>query len=170
MGENIIWGESNAVVFSNSVSLLIIKDISSSFRSSDCVYSYPSFTQVIGAHTEKYADYFDICAAIVGYVPNVGVHVKENRLSTIVIDATELIQNHLLPNMNGDVSNERLGVDSFFPAAGWTCGNLSDGGIPLILGFDQLPSVSTDNLKAFCAAFGTTGAGEGCCFVSITST
>ncbi len=118
--------------------------------------------QVIGARTEKYADYFDICAAIVGYVPNIGVHVRENRLPTIVIDATELIQNHLLPNMNGNL-DERLGLDSFFPAAGWTCGNLSDGGIPLILGFGQLPSVSTDNLKAFCAAFGTTGAGEHHC-------
>merc|ERR1712194_677033 len=43
-------------------------------------------------------------------------------------------------------------------AMGWVCGNLSDGGIPLILGFDSLPAVSNEtNLKAFCAAFGTTG-------------
>jgi predicted aconitase len=40
---------------------------------------------------------------------------------------------------------------------GWLSGNMSDGCIPLILGFDLLPSVSRDNLKAFCAAFGTTG-------------
>ncbi|KAL7542739.1 hypothetical protein ACHAXR_012021 [Thalassiosira sp. AJA248-18] len=134
-GENIIWGESNAVVYSNSV---------------------------IGARTEKYADYFDICAAIVGCVPNVGVHIEENRAPTIVIDATKLIQDHLLANMNDNEKNSddlifEHGLDSFFPAMGWTCGNLSDGGIPLILGFDSLPSVSNDNLKAFCAAFGTTG-------------
>mmetsp|Transcript_2206 Transcript_2206/g.4701 ORF Transcript_2206/g.4701 Transcript_2206/m.4701 type:complete len:280 (-) Transcript_2206:9-848(-) len=72
-------------------------------------------------------------------------------MPTIVIDVTKLIQDHILPNMNDK------GVDSFFPAMGWTCGNLSDGGIPIILGFDTLPLVSSDNLKAFCAAFGTTG-------------
>eukprot|EP00581_Thalassiosira_minuscula_P002860 CAMPEP_0183738050 /NCGR_PEP_ID=MMETSP0737-20130205/53680_1 /TAXON_ID=385413 /ORGANISM="Thalassiosira miniscula, Strain CCMP1093" /LENGTH=657 /DNA_ID=CAMNT_0025972497 /DNA_START=5 /DNA_END=1975 /DNA_ORIENTATION=+ len=140
MRENIIWGESNAVVYSNSV---------------------------LGARTEKYADYFDICAAIVGLVPNVGVHVTENRAPSIVIDATKLIRDHLLPGMNKDIATlsgnsedflyEHRGFDSFFPAMGWTCGNLSDGGVPLILGFDSLPAVSGDNLKAFCAAFGTTG-------------
>ncbi|KAL9178589.1 hypothetical protein ACHAXT_001927 [Thalassiosira profunda] len=133
-GEDVIWGESNAVVYSNSV---------------------------IGARTEKYADYFDICAAIVGCVPKVGVHVEEQRLPTIVIDATKLIRDHLLPNLeieeSGSASKFEHGFDSFFPAMGWTCGHLSDGGIPLILGFDELPSVSSDNLKAFCAAFGTTG-------------
>ena len=40
---------------------------------------------------------------------------------------------------------------------GWLCGKLSDGYIPLIFGFDALPSVTADNLKAFSAAFGTTG-------------
>lgn len=135
-GENIIWGESNAVVYSNSV---------------------------IGARTEKYADYFDICAAIVGCVPKVGVHVTENRLPTIIIDATNLIRDHLLPNMTDNEANDdnllhfKHGFDSFFPAMGWACGNLSDGGIPLILGFDSLSTVTSDNLKAFCAAFGTTG-------------
>ena len=40
---------------------------------------------------------------------------------------------------------------------GWICGTLSDGRIPLITGFDSLPSLTSDHLKAFCAAFGTTG-------------
>lgn len=119
---------------------------------------------MIGARTEKYADYFDICAALVGCVPNVGVHVEKNRLPTILIDATKLIQDHLLPSLKRTKGNSDLlfehGFDSFFPAMGWACGNLSDGGIPLILGFDSLPLVSNDNLKAFCAAFGTTGSGE----------
>jgi len=117
---------------------------------------------VIGARTEKYADYFDICAAIVGLVPNAGVHVEENRVPTIVIDASKLIEEHLLPRMNAnessdDILQSKQGFDSFFPAMGWTCGHLSDGGIPVIVGFDALPSISSDNLKAFCAAFGTTG-------------
>ena len=143
-GDNIIWGESNAVVYSNSV---------------------------IGARTEKYADYFDICAAIVGKVPNIGVHLDANRVPTIAIDATNLIRNNILVNItksehDGSSTNDPGsdqydgiidGIDSFFPAMGWLCGNLSDGRIPIILGFDELPSVSNDNLKAFCAAFGTTG-------------
>ena len=128
--------------------------------------------KVIGARTEKYADYFDILAAIVGYVPNVGVHVEENRVPTIVIDATQIIQDHILPTIVKDSSikdtkktvllqytNE---VDSFFPVMGWICGNLSDGAIPLILGLDLLDEVTDDNLKAFCAAFGTTGTGTFC--------
>lgn len=126
---------------------------------------------MIGARTEKYADYFDICAAIVGCVPNVGVHVEENRAPTIIIDATNLIQEYVLPHIincnnekgegNDAADDFMLEFDSFFPAMGWTCGNLSDGGIPLILGFGALApsSVSNDNLKAFCAAFGTTGSG-----------
>mmetsp|Transcript_2973 Transcript_2973/g.5306 ORF Transcript_2973/g.5306 Transcript_2973/m.5306 type:complete len:624 (+) Transcript_2973:161-2032(+) len=133
-GDNIMWGESNAVVFSNSV---------------------------LGARTEKYADYFDICAAIVGLVPNTGVHQTENRKPSIVIDATDFIEEHLLPQIHADMVDEKCvyksGIDSFFPAMGWLSGNLSDGRIPLILGFDLLPSVSRDNLKAFCAAYGTTG-------------
>jgi cis-L-3-hydroxyproline dehydratase len=120
-GDNICWGESNAVVYSNSV---------------------------LGARTEKYADYFDICSAICGLVPNTGVHIEDNRAPTIVIDATTLIQN-LLPSIkaNDDLSYDKQGFDTFFPAMGWICGNFSDGGIPLILGFDQLPNVTGDNLK-----------------------
>ena len=140
-GDNIMWGESNAVVYSNSV---------------------------IGARTEKYADYFDICAALIGLVPNIGVHLDENRLPTIAIDATELIEDHILPAIRSESDDEAeadsipalagsiYDIDSFYPTMGWLCGNLSDGRVPIILGFDSLP-VSNDNLKAFCAAFGTTG-------------
>lgn len=125
---------------------------------------------MIGARTEKYADYFDILAAIVGYVPNAGVHIEENRVPSMVIDATRIIEEHVLPILfakDGNFSNrdkESLfqytnEFDSFFPVMGWICGNLSDGAIPLILGFDLLDQVTDDNLKAFCAAFGTTGTG-----------
>jgi len=127
-GDNIMWGESNAVVYSNSV---------------------------IGARTEKYADYFDICAAIIGKVPNIGVHLDAKRLPKISIDATKLIEEYILPKITKD-DNELVDIDSFFPAMGWLCGNLSNGEVPIILGFDTFP-VSDDNLKAFCAAFGTTG-------------
>lgn len=84
-------------------------------------------------------------------VPYGGVHDEENRLPTIIIDAEELIRECLAS------VNEHDGLDSLFPSVGWLCGKLSDGRIPLIFGFDLIPHVSDDNLKAFCAAFGTTG-------------
>ena len=108
---------------------------------------------VIGARTEKYADYFDICSALVGFVPEVGMHVAKNRVPNIVIDATDLISTILVPSLD-EKDND---IESFFPVMGWLCGNLSDGGIPLITGFELISHLVTrDALKAFCAAFGTT--------------
>lgn len=51
-GQQIAWGESNAVVFANSV---------------------------IGARTERYPDLLDICCAITGRAPAVGLHLAGNR-------------------------------------------------------------------------------------------
>ncbi|MCK4537092.1 MAG: aconitase X catalytic domain-containing protein, partial [Desulfuromonadales bacterium] len=57
-GEQIAWGESNAIAFANSV---------------------------IGARTNRYADLVDICAAIIGKVPRFGLHLSENRKAEILI-------------------------------------------------------------------------------------
>jgi len=57
-GEQIAWGESNAVVFANSV---------------------------IGARTERYPDLLDICAALTGRVPGFGLHLAENRRGQVVL-------------------------------------------------------------------------------------
>jgi predicted aconitase len=129
-GDNIMWGESNAVVYSNSV---------------------------LGARTEKYADYFDICAAIIGKVPNIGVHLESNRRPKIILDATDIIQEYILPSIGDTGLPVDSDIDSFFPVMGWLCGYLSDGNIPLVLGFDLLPNVTQDDLKSFSAAYGTTG-------------
>src|SRR3954469_21056663 len=51
-GQQIAWGESNAISFANSV---------------------------IGARTERYPDLLDICCAITGRVPAIGLHLTENR-------------------------------------------------------------------------------------------
>ena len=51
-GQQIAWGESNAIAFANSV---------------------------IGARTERYPDLMDICCAITGRVPAIGLHLTENR-------------------------------------------------------------------------------------------
>jgi predicted aconitase len=60
-GEDVAWGESNAVAFCNSV---------------------------LGARTNRYGDFLDICAAITGRAPRTGLHLPENRLARVLIDAT----------------------------------------------------------------------------------
>src|SRR5436309_1538481 len=57
-GQQIAWGESNAIVFANSVT---------------------------GARTERYPDLLDICAAITGRVPATGLHLDENRLGQVLV-------------------------------------------------------------------------------------
>jgi predicted aconitase len=126
-----MWGESNAVVFANSV---------------------------IGAKTEKYPDYFDICAAIVGMVPYVGVHIEENRLPTVTIDASELIS-----SCQVDADD----IDLLYPTLGWICGIRSDGEVPIVLGLEKL-NVDETSLKAFCASFGTTGTAPVCHIAGVT--
>ena len=53
-GAQIAWGESNAIVFANSV---------------------------IGARTERYGDFIDLCCAMTGRAPEFGLHVEANRLA-----------------------------------------------------------------------------------------
>ena len=56
-GQQIAWGESNAIVYANSV---------------------------LGARTERYPDLLDICAAITGRVPAFGLHLDENRRGQVL--------------------------------------------------------------------------------------
>ena len=62
-GEQIAWGESNAIAFANSI---------------------------IGARTNRYADLMDICAAIIGKVPKFGLHLAENRKADILIELKDV--------------------------------------------------------------------------------
>lgn len=119
-GQQIVWGESNAVVYANSM---------------------------LGARTEKYADYLDICCAIVGKVPAVGVHLDENRHPNILLDVTNI-------NFDSDETSFSL----LFPVLGHLCGSLSDGEVPILVGLEEYADrITSDHMKAFCAAFGTTG-------------
>jgi predicted aconitase len=61
VGEQVAWGESNAIAFVNSV---------------------------LGARTERYGDFLDACCAITGRAPFYGLHLTENRKATVVVDAT----------------------------------------------------------------------------------
>ena len=62
-GQQIAWGESNAIAFANSV---------------------------IGARTERYPDLLDICAAITGRAPAAGLHLTENRAGQLLFDLEEI--------------------------------------------------------------------------------
>ncbi len=62
-GSDVAWGESNAVVFCNSV---------------------------LGARTNRYGDFLDIACAIAGRAPDYGLHRTENRRATLVFDVSAL--------------------------------------------------------------------------------
>ena len=84
-GQNIAWGESNAIAFVNSV---------------------------IGARTIRCADFVDICAAITGRVPEIGLHLTRNRAAEVLLqldDITAELQQH----------------DSFYPVLGYVVGEIA---------------------------------------------
>ena len=58
LGEQVAWGESNAIAFCNSV---------------------------LGARTNRYGDFLDIAAAITGRVPDAGLHRSQERRATLVL-------------------------------------------------------------------------------------
>ncbi len=60
VGEQVAWGESNAIAFANSV---------------------------LGARTERYGDFLDACCALTGRAPLHGLHLDEKRKATVVVDA-----------------------------------------------------------------------------------
>ncbi len=115
-GEQIAWAESNAIVFANSV---------------------------LGARTHRYGDFIDICAALTGRAPSVGLHLTENRRGQV------LFRLEGIP--------ERLLMDSvLYPVLGYLIGAQSQNRIPVIEG---LPSTATeDQLKALGAAAASSGA------------
>lgn len=57
-GDHVAWAESNAIVFANSV---------------------------LGARTDRYGDFADICAALTGRVPLAGLHIDANRRPRLVL-------------------------------------------------------------------------------------
>ena len=115
-GQQIAWGESSAIVFANSV---------------------------LGARTARYPDLMDICAAITGRVPAVGLHLTENRAGQLIVDL-------------GDVSAEIQTDSSFFPVLGILLGKVAGNRIPVVTNFCGQPS--EDDLKALGAASASSGA------------
>lgn len=114
LGEQVVWAESNAVVFANSV---------------------------LGARTQKYADFLDICTALTGRAPLAGCHLDSGRRAAKVFRVTA-------PEGHDD---------AFYPLLGYWIGLRSPTRIPAVLGLEN-SQPSRDDLKAFGAAFATTSA------------
>lgn len=96
---------------------------------------------VIGARTTKLPDFLDLCCAITGRAPEQGVYLTEHRRPAIIltVDAPETVD------------------DAFWPLIGYMAGKCAPDRIPLLRGLAPLKP-GEDDLKALCAAFGTTSA------------
>ncbi|TPL05345.1 DUF521 domain-containing protein [Mesorhizobium sp. B2-4-14] len=113
-GQQIAWGESNAIVFANSV---------------------------IGARTNRYGDFIDLCCAMTGRAPAWGLHLSENRRGRILFE---------LAVADPEPS------DSLFVGIGLIIGQASGDRIPVVIGLPR--PRDEDQLKAMGAAAATTGA------------
>ncbi|GAB4393022.1 MAG: aconitase X [Kiloniellaceae bacterium] len=96
---------------------------------------------VLGARTAKHPDYLDLCIALTGRAPRAGVYLPENRQAQRRI-AVELPEGY---------------DDAFWPLLGWVAGQKAPDRIPLLTGLEAA-APSEDDLRALCAAFGTTSA------------
>jgi len=116
LGQHVAWGESNAVAFCNSV---------------------------LGARSERYGDFLDICAALSGRAPESGLHLSDNRRATLEVDASAL-------------DPRLIDEDAFWPVLGAWLGETASG---RIVAFSGLPSrIDEDRLKAMGPAAASTGA------------
>jgi predicted aconitase len=114
-GQHLAWGESNAVCYANSV---------------------------LGARTNRTADYLDICAAISGKVPKTGLHLDEARRGEVLVQLAG-IQTH------------RWRDDSEWSVLGHLLGPLVGDEIAVIEGLPL--DATSDQLKALCAAAASSG-------------
>ena len=114
-GQQIAWGESNAIAFANSV---------------------------LGARTERYPDLFDICCAITGRAPAMGLHLTEHRAGELLFRLV-------------DVPEPLQSSDDFYPVLGNLIGKASLDKIPVLDGLSFTPD--EDQLKAFGAAVASSG-------------
>lgn len=115
-GEQIAWGESNAIVFANSV---------------------------IGARTNRYGDFIDLCCAVTGRAPAWGLHLDENRLGQVLFRLSGF-PSSLAPS------------DTLYVGVGLMIGERAGERVPVIEGLP--PPRDEDQLKSLGAAAASTGA------------
>ena len=114
-GQHIAWAESNAIVFANSC---------------------------LGAKTDRYGDFTDLCAALTGRVPEAGLHLDENRLATLVLDVPPPLEC-------------RLDRDLYFACLGYMLGEVAGNRVAAIRGAPG--DTSEDEMKALGAAAASSG-------------
>jgi hypothetical protein len=114
-GQHVAWAESNAIVFCNSV---------------------------LGARTNRYGDFIDVCAAITGRAPLAGLHLDGERRARLVL------------RLEG-VSTRLLASEALHPVLGHLLGTEAGTSVAAI---DGLPNdTSEDRLKAIGAAAASSG-------------
>ena len=115
-GEQLAWTESSAVVYANSV---------------------------LGARSNRYFEFVDMCAAITGRVPCAGLHRTRDRRATVLLKLA-------------DIPPAWFADDRFYHVLGFFLGRTVGSEVPVI---DGLPSsVSTEQLRAIGAAANASGA------------
>lgn len=115
LGEQVAWAESNAIVFVNSV---------------------------LGARTNRYGDFIDLCAALTGRAPYCDLHTSKGRRGQHVFALKGF-------------SKRLLEQETFFAALGIYVGRHTQKRIPVITGL--LRETAEDSLKALGAAAATSG-------------
>lgn len=114
-GDQIVGSESNAVAFYNSA---------------------------VGARTNKYGDFLDVCAGLVGRVPFAGLHTDSGRCGTVLLTLE-------------DIPQAMLKEDVFHHVLGYVMGVEVGSGVPVIEGLSD--DTSNDQLKAISAAGAASG-------------
>lgn len=87
LGQQIAWGESNAIVFANSV---------------------------LGARTERYGDFMDIACALTGRAPYYGLHTDEGRAARLSIEidvADHVLDDDVFYPLLGHLLGQMAGTD-----------------------------------------------------------
>jgi predicted aconitase len=115
-GEHVAWAESNAIVFANSV---------------------------LGARTNRYGDFIDICAAVTGRVPDHGLHTDEGRRATVRLRL-------------GGIPERLPDDDLFYPVLGHLLGRRAGSEVAAVDGLP--PEPTEDRLKAIGASAASSGA------------
>jgi predicted aconitase len=115
LGAQLAWAESNAIVFANSV---------------------------LGARTERYGDFMDVCCAITGRAPAVGLHTDDGRRARFVIEVVGVPE---------ALARSTAGL----AALGHVLGERAGHRVAVVTGLP--PALPEDGLKALGAAAASSG-------------
>jgi len=98
---------------------------------------------VLGARSERYGDFLDICAALSGRAPETGLHLDDNRKPAVLVDCSRL-------------DRRLVEEDAFWPVLGAWLGETAGSRVAAFTGLSD--KIDEDRLKAMGAAAASTGA------------